>query len=37
VVAVVKLDRLARSLRDLLNIIERIDKCGMSVYAGIKR
>ena len=25
---VVKLDRLSRSLRDLLNIIERIDKCG---------
>jgi DNA invertase Pin-like site-specific DNA recombinase len=30
VVVVVKLDRLARSLRDLLNIIERIDKCGAS-------
>ena len=28
VVVVVKLDRLARSLRDLLDIIERIDKCG---------
>lgn len=28
VVVVVKLDRLARSLRDLLNIIERVDNCG---------